>query len=31
MATTTFKIWRGERGTGAFVDYSTDITEGMVE
>ena len=30
MATTPFKVWRGERGTGAFVDYSTDITEGMV-
>ncbi|MEQ1693738.1 MAG: succinate dehydrogenase/fumarate reductase iron-sulfur subunit [Gemmatimonas sp.] len=30
MATTTFKIWRGERGTGAFADYSTDVTEGMV-
>ena len=30
MATTTFRIWRGERGTGAFVDYTTEITEGMV-
>ena len=30
MATTTFKIWRGERGKGAFTDYSTDVTEGMV-
>jgi succinate dehydrogenase / fumarate reductase, iron-sulfur subunit len=30
MTTTTFRIWRGERGTGAFVDYTTDITEGMV-
>lgn len=30
MAATTFRIWRGERGDGAFVDYDTDITEGMV-
>ncbi len=30
MATTTFRIWRGERGTGRFADYSTKITEGMV-
>ncbi len=30
MATTTFRIWRGERGTGRFADYSTNITEGMV-
>lgn len=30
MAQTTFRIWRGERGTGAFADYTTDITEGMV-
>ena len=30
MAATTFKIWRGERGTGAFNDYTTDVTEGMV-
>ncbi len=30
MSITTFRVWRGERGTGAFVDYTTDITEGMV-
>ncbi len=30
MATTAFRVWRGERGTGAFADYSTEITEGMV-
>ena len=30
MTVHTFKVWRGERGTGAFKDYTTDITEGMV-
>ena len=30
MAATTFRIWRGERGQGAFADYTADITEGMV-
>ena len=30
MPQTTFRIWRGERGTGAFADYTTNITEGMV-
>jgi succinate dehydrogenase / fumarate reductase iron-sulfur subunit len=30
MTATTFKIWRGERGNGAFNDFTTDITEGMV-
>ena len=30
MATATFRIWRGERGTGQFQDYTTGITEGMV-
>ncbi|MGH7713595.1 MAG: succinate dehydrogenase/fumarate reductase iron-sulfur subunit [Gemmatimonadaceae bacterium] len=30
MAATTFKIWRGERGNGAFHDFTTDISEGMV-
>ena len=30
MATTTFRIWRGERGSGKFVDYTAEITEGMV-
>ncbi|HWE04806.1 MAG TPA: succinate dehydrogenase/fumarate reductase iron-sulfur subunit [Tepidisphaeraceae bacterium] len=26
----TFKIWRGEGTTGAFVDYTTEVSEGMV-
>jgi succinate dehydrogenase / fumarate reductase iron-sulfur subunit len=26
----TFRIWRGEAGAGAFVDYATPVTEGMV-
>jgi succinate dehydrogenase / fumarate reductase, iron-sulfur subunit len=26
----TFRVWRGERGAGAFVDYSTEVSEGMV-
>jgi succinate dehydrogenase / fumarate reductase iron-sulfur subunit len=26
----TFKIWRGEDGGGQFVDFTTDVTEGMV-
>jgi len=30
MATATFKIWRGDRAGGAFRDYSTEITDGMV-
>ncbi|MGQ0642483.1 MAG: succinate dehydrogenase/fumarate reductase iron-sulfur subunit [Gemmatimonadaceae bacterium] len=30
MTATTFKIWRGERGTGAFRDFTTDVSEGMV-
>src|SRR5690349_1239073 len=30
MATATFRIWRGERGTGAFKDYAAEITPGMV-
>jgi succinate dehydrogenase / fumarate reductase iron-sulfur subunit len=29
-STRQFKIWRGERGTGAFVDFTTDVVEGMV-
>jgi succinate dehydrogenase / fumarate reductase iron-sulfur subunit len=29
-STRAFKIWRGERGTGAFVDFTTDVVEGMV-
>jgi succinate dehydrogenase / fumarate reductase iron-sulfur subunit len=30
MATATFRIWRGNAGGGDFVDYTTEITEGMV-
>ncbi|HEY9382606.1 MAG TPA: succinate dehydrogenase/fumarate reductase iron-sulfur subunit [Gemmatimonadales bacterium] len=30
MAKATFRIWRGEAGTGQFVDYPTETTEGMV-
>ncbi len=30
MPATTFKIWRGDAGKAAFVDYTTEITEGMV-
>ena len=30
MQTTTFRIWRGERGQGEFKDYTTEYTEGMV-
>src|SRR5713226_5730639 len=30
MATATFRIWRGERGSGKFQDYTTAISEGMV-
>jgi succinate dehydrogenase / fumarate reductase, iron-sulfur subunit len=26
----TFSIWRGERGDGRFVDYRTEVSEGMV-
>jgi succinate dehydrogenase / fumarate reductase iron-sulfur subunit len=26
----TFRIWRGEGAGGKFVDYATDVTEGMV-
>src|SRR5512132_1562141 len=29
-STRTFKIWRGESGTGQFVDFTTDVVEGMV-
>src|ERR671914_381957 len=25
-----FRLWRGDRGSGDFVDYTTDVTEGMV-
>src|SRR5882672_3437603 len=30
MASATFKIWRGESGKGKFVDYTTEVSEGMV-
>ena len=30
MPTATFKIWRGEKGAGGFVDYTTEISSGMV-
>ncbi len=26
----TFRIWRGEKGTGAFQDFETTVSEGMV-
>src|SRR5690349_13073270 len=29
-ATRSFKIWRGEAGKGAFVEYKQDVVEGMV-
>lgn len=30
MATATFKIWRGENNHGAYVDFDTEVEEGMV-
>jgi succinate dehydrogenase / fumarate reductase, iron-sulfur subunit len=30
MSTAVFKIWRGDSNGGAFVDYTTEVTEGMV-
>ena len=30
MATATFRIWRGDANSGNFVDYSTEVSEGMV-
>jgi succinate dehydrogenase / fumarate reductase iron-sulfur subunit len=30
MATATFRIWRGAKGAGAYQDYTTEISEGMV-
>jgi len=30
MARATFRIWRGEAGAGAFRDYETEVSEGMV-
>src|SRR5712675_1182370 len=30
MKTAIFKIWRGDAAAGDFVDYTTEISEGMV-
>ena len=30
MATATFRIWRGDANEGKFVDYETEVSEGMV-
>ena len=30
MTQVTFRIWRGDKAGGAFVDYRTEVTEGMV-
>ncbi len=30
MSTATFRIWRGDRSGGAFKDYETEVSEGMV-
>jgi succinate dehydrogenase / fumarate reductase iron-sulfur subunit len=30
MARATFRIWRGDAGGGNFVDFTTDVSEGMV-
>ena len=30
MKTATFRIWRGDAGTGEFRDYQTEVAEGMV-
>ncbi len=30
MSNATFKIWRGEGSTGKFVDYTAEVSEGMV-
>jgi len=30
MATATFQIWRGDKESGGFKDYTTPVTEGMV-
>jgi succinate dehydrogenase / fumarate reductase, iron-sulfur subunit len=30
MPQATFRIWRGTRESGAFVDYRTEVSEGMV-
>jgi len=30
MSAVTFQIWRGDRNKGAFQEYKTEVTEGMV-
>ena len=30
MAMATFRIWRGDAGGGTLLDYTTDVSEGMV-
>ena len=30
MSSATFRIWRGEGTTGAFEDYPTEVSDGMV-
>jgi len=30
VSTATFRIWRGDRSGGAFKDYRTEVSEGMV-
>ncbi|MBM4187946.1 MAG: succinate dehydrogenase/fumarate reductase iron-sulfur subunit [Gemmatimonadetes bacterium] len=30
MAKATFSVWRGDNGAGAFREYSTEVSEGMV-
>ena len=30
MSQATFRIWRGTREQGAFVDYATEVSAGMV-
>ena len=30
MPTVNFRIWRGDKESGEFQDYQTDVTEGMV-
>src|SRR5713226_3962627 len=30
MASATFRIWRGDSQGGAFADYQTEVSEGMV-
>jgi succinate dehydrogenase / fumarate reductase, iron-sulfur subunit len=30
VKTATFKIWRGTKESGAFADYNTEVSEGMV-